>query len=322
MESKDSESETIDEQVLSQLVEYRTRFYENLANDALSLLSIQLLVLPVSISIISLLIEVAAVGSSSSESVSPVARVIENVDYSLFRPGATIGIATIILSVLVYHMSRKLASEQANLLLEHHYPDEVTTELNEEEAPRLVVYLYKAYEDLRRDHKKYFDTCTYEDTVKTPFDEFWMSFGRASFTAALIGTPISAALLLLSLVKSIYEPATYVALFLTRNALVLVEYIAIPVIAILLLEQVVGTLPSILVAVLDKYLRPVLRSIKQVVVANPLPISIVSFSFLLMSSSTFVLRGESGLLLPISIVIGLITTIFGIVVLIFKLIEA
>lgn len=316
MSSTDEDDDGIDDDVFLQLVEYRKRFYENLANDSLRLLSIQLLVLPVSISVISLLIEVISKADSSG-SVSPVEQVIRNVDYTLFRPGAIVGISSIILSVLIYYVSRKRASNAPNLILEKYHPEAIE---NGNGISSAISGIQNPSSNILYDrYGEYIDSKNYEQVAKSSFNESDDAFWRASFMLGLVGTLGSAGLIFLSFIKSVYEPATSVTIFLMRNAILLIEYSFIPVILVLFLEKMFhkgGTTLFLLTHATIDVFSVLMVKIKKLAIRAPIGSLLFVIYFFILVSGSVVLRGESRRLTGSIMAGGIFVGIVGVILLI------
>jgi hypothetical protein len=115
--SNENKNENIQNDVVISLVDYRTRLYNNFASDALSILSIQLLILPISLSIISLFPqftdkEPATLFTNHKLYIFG----ITGTQYVTFA--AFFAIVAVLTSVETYYIARKKATNQPNLLLE------------------------------------------------------------------------------------------------------------------------------------------------------------------------------------------------------------
>lgn len=305
------EEDEFDDGLFYQLVEYRTRFYENLANDALTLLSIQLFILPITISIFSLLIQVISEGDNSAS--SSVTKIVKNVDYTLFRPGAIVGMFAIFLTVLIYHFSRREASKQPNLLLQRYFPGAFNNRKLEGKF-RWRNYAENVGDSLDIKLKEHFEPDSYHKQVKKPFSDSDEALWRASFTVALSATLGSTALLLISFIKSVYLPVTDATLFFIRNAMVLLSYFAIPAFSILAIEWLIGRAgptTTFITNVVGKLAHIQARKFKKFTLHQPVLVFLFLLYFLLVGSSSFFLTESSGIMKSVFITIGLLSGITG-----------
>ena len=261
-----------------QIIDHRTRIYENLANDALKLLSIQLLIIPMSLSFVSLLIEVAGRSSSSKETGSVVKEVIRNIDYSLFQYGIISGFVSILLATIVYHVSRKRAMETPNLLFQHYSPEVLSTEpVRADSSGRtrnIVERVESANDFLVEEYGKYLDTRSYGEVVRTSFDaiDSQRTLLRTFTTISLIGILLSALLIFLSLFKSIYKPVIQIVSLLGVLAILIFFYSPYKAQILLFIERSIGIankLSAILLSVIENGIRFLFRTLKRKAERNP-----------------------------------------------------
>lgn len=215
------------ENLFHKLIEHRVRLYENLASDAISLLNIQLFILPITLSVTSLALEFVRGGSNESTA-SVLRSLANNVDLTLLRWGVMLGLVAVMLSALTYHLSRKRAAGQSRYLIQWHEPDLLETggvinryQENHEVVDNIVKSVKEStvgrYSD-RIDDKR--------ENVSQPVDSVGTSPSllRAMVTLNLLTTLASVTLVFLSVFKVIYPPVIQIALVLTFVAAVLLIY--------------------------------------------------------------------------------------------------
>lgn len=104
-----------EEDELLMLLNHRIRIFENLADDALSLLSIQLLVAPISISTISF---ITKIGAKLGETSTSLSKILESVDIGLVTIGISFATVSVSLTILSYYIARRKASRYPNNLID------------------------------------------------------------------------------------------------------------------------------------------------------------------------------------------------------------
>lgn len=227
------------EELFHQLIEHRTRIYENLARDALALLRIQLLILPITVSLISFLFQFLNSGSSGASSV--IESLVDGANLALLQVGISLGLTAIILSVLLYHFSRKWASSQSKYLVQWHQddllePKTLTEQLrNKSEAFDLVFGW--VYESAVQPHSDGITDLRMDITENPGDPNSWFTLIRAALTVDLFTTLSSALLIILSLVEVIVAPVLAISggfliaaaglllyLFSFSTVLIVVEY--------------------------------------------------------------------------------------------------
>jgi len=198
------------------LIEHRTRIYENLARDALTLLSIQLFILPITVSLISFLFQVLD-GRNGGEALQVLSDLTKNADTLLLQVGLGLGIAAILLTVIAYHAARGRASRQAKYLIQWHQPEllesqTVTGNLREksEYFDQFSESIQQTFVEKHSDKMPDFGS---EITQRPGSQKSGHTFLRSTITLAVLTTLASASLIVISLVQVIVTPV--LAIFLT-----------------------------------------------------------------------------------------------------------
>lgn len=118
------------------LLEYRVRFYESLANDALSVLNIQLFVLPVGLSIVSIIISIFA-DSGAQNVVQRISKEYSSQVGQLFD-ALSFAVAAILLSIISYYISRRQAGKLPELALERGLPEQLNETIDQKVAKGII----------------------------------------------------------------------------------------------------------------------------------------------------------------------------------------
>jgi len=135
--NKKSDNQLTDED-FRDLLEYRVRFYENLANDALSVLNIQLFVLPVGLSIISIIISIFA-DSGTQNVVHRISEEYASQAGQLFD-ALSFAVAAVLLSIISYYISRRQAGKLPELALERGLPEQSNETIDQAMAKKVIKY--------------------------------------------------------------------------------------------------------------------------------------------------------------------------------------
>lgn len=215
------------------LIEHRTRIYENIARDALTLLSIQLFVLPVAVSLISFLFRVFE-RDQQTEPLDTISQLINNT--GLFIYGVVAGFAAVLLTVLVYHLARRGASKQSTYLVQWHQPDllesgTVTDQFreNSEKFDRLFERVHQStierYSESIPDNRP-----AISELPASPSSGLtWL---RSTMTVCILSTLASATLILISILESVFPAVGAVFLIVVGVAFIVLSY-ALPLIPVL-----------------------------------------------------------------------------------------
>lgn len=316
----DKDFEDLSKDAFHQIVDYRTRIYENLARDALQLLSIQLLIIPISLSIVSLLIEVVSRSDAATETDSVITWVIQNIDYSLFQFGIVFGIVAISLSSVVYHFARKKAMESPNMLFNRHYPEALSKDPAFEEGyiSKVAKEVKTANERIVERHGDYLDTRSYQEKIRTRFDgpESDRTSLRLLTSLSLIGTLSSALLILLSLIKPLYPPILQLATLLAVIAFIIFVNLPYPMFILLTIERIFGIAKKslgILNSIVDKSTKLIARQLSDAVSGHPKATFLLLIYFS-MSTSGIYLGPKEGSFHQWFIAIGLLFGTLGILI--------
>ncbi|GGM26928.1 hypothetical protein [Haloarcula argentinensis] len=118
-----------------ELLEYRVRSYENLARDSLTVLSIQLFILPIGLSIVSIIISIF-VGSGTENIPQQIAEKYSSQAGKLFD-ALTYALGAIALSTISYYISRRQAELLPELALERSLPDQSGDSMRERTVKKI-----------------------------------------------------------------------------------------------------------------------------------------------------------------------------------------
>lgn len=170
-------------EVASDLVEYYVRIYENLADDALSILSIQLFVIPISISLTSLFL--VSGGNKDKEPSKMLIELYNSGDSNLMIWGIIFASFSVCTSALSYYLARRTASKRPNLLinyrnLQQRYLEESEVSLVEyidEQAKNNSSTPYRVYNSIIKPTRETYQQAineyenpTVEETLVSEFD--------------------------------------------------------------------------------------------------------------------------------------------------------
>ena len=239
--------------VFLELANHRIRVYENIASDALTILSIQLFIVPVSLSVISLSVNIALTENSKINSASELFSSLTEQDALFILFAAIFAIVAVCLTTASYYIARKRAAAFPNYIIER-YVDR-SDDVNEGELNALQL---KAYQVKKQVSEKY--ELIVSDVKEDYEPDEWASqtFGaplsvsdslRSTLVISLSLTIVSLGIVLVKILKQVYPPIEPLSLYILIVSIFVLNYYLGSLTVIQTLEHMVGPAINLIISV-------------------------------------------------------------------------
>lgn len=217
------------EEISLELVALRQQLYNSIADDALSLLNIQLLSLPITLSLISLLLTLFLGNTGEEQQIGD--QISNSADIQLIMTGLLILSGSILWSVFVYHYSKRYAHQAPNQFIDT-LQEENSRDRNyyDSEHPMAVLFEYtnqklRPAQNIAEKGKLEVDS---QRGGYQRFDEVASKerFLRHSSVFAIVSTVIGILLVVIGLTKSVIPYADYLGIQILLYVVIFLPIIA------------------------------------------------------------------------------------------------
>ncbi|CQR51237.1 MULTISPECIES: hypothetical protein [Haloferax] len=229
-----------EDSLFHEIINYRKNIYDNLASDSLSILSIQLFIIPLTISLISLVSRVAANNENKETSIIvDMARDLNNPMTVLAIFGMVMSIS---LSSITYYNARRKSNAQLRYLSERYYSQDTETALEQ---------VYQWYNSVFGDHVE--KPSSYEDVIESfKKGDNPGEFIRATLATSLFLTLSSLAIIFDLVVSTVFNQVTSILIIIGILTVIGLTYVRHIAALILYSEQIANKLNRFLISVLSK----------------------------------------------------------------------